>query len=144
VPARAENGAARVATRGGARLELVADPCHLGTARAFADIAAGWLGLDERERYDLTFAVNEAVTNAIEHGRPSPDGKILMQVAEEDGALVVVVEDHGTFRPKAPSVDPFPERGRGLAFMAAVVDEVDVRHGDSGTVVRLCKRRAPA
>ena len=54
--------------------------------------------------------------------------------------LVFEVEDHGTFVPRAPAVDPFPERGRGLAFMAAVVDEVDVRRGAGGTVVRLCKR----
>ena len=55
--------------------------------------------------------------------------------------LVFEVEDHGTFVPSAPAVDPFPERGRGLAFMAAVVDEFDVRRGAGGTVVRLCKRR---
>lgn len=125
-------------------LELVADPSHLGAARRFAEGAATRFGLDERERYEFTFAVNEAVSNAIEHGSPSPAGTIRMQVAEEGGALVFEVEDHGTFTAKPPSPDPFPERGRGLAFMAAVVDEVDVRHGDSGTIVRLCKRRAAA
>jgi anti-sigma regulatory factor (Ser/Thr protein kinase) len=135
-------GLAAPATRSAARLELVADPSQLGEARRFADGAAARFGLEERERYEFTFAVNEAVSNAIEHGHPSPEGTIRMEVAEEDGALVFEVEDHGTFRPKAPTVDPFPERGRGLAFMAAVVDEVDVRHGTSGTVVRLCKRRA--
>jgi hypothetical protein len=60
----------------------------------------------------------------------------------EDGMLVFEVEDHGAFAPSAPAVDPFPERGRVLAFMAAVVDEIDFRRGAGGTVVRLCKRRA--
>jgi anti-sigma regulatory factor (Ser/Thr protein kinase) len=124
------------------RLELVADPSQLATARRFADGAAARFGLEERGRYEFTFAVNEAVSNAIEHGVPSPKGTIRMAVAEEDGTLVFEVEDHGTFAPKPPTLDSFPERGRGLAFMAAVVDEVDVRHGASGTVVRLCKRRA--
>lgn len=50
----------------------------------------------------------------------------------------------GTFAPCPPEVDRLPERGRGLAFMAPTVDEVDVRRGPRGTVVRLCKRRAAA
>jgi serine/threonine-protein kinase RsbW len=144
LPVCADTRAAPAPPRAPARLELVADPSQLGTARRFADGAAARFGLEERERYEFTFAVNEAVSNAIEHGNPSPGGTIRMQVAEEDDALVFEVEDHGTFKPRAPSIDPFPERGRGLAFMAAVVDEVDVRRGSSGTVVRLCKRRAAA
>lgn len=126
------------------RLELRAEPSELATARRFAEGAAARFGLAERERYEFTFAVNEAVSNAIEHGRPSPEGTIRMQVVARNGELVCEVEDHGTFTPRPPTVDPFPERGRGLAFMAAVVDEVDVRHGTTGTVVRLCKRRAAA
>jgi anti-sigma regulatory factor (Ser/Thr protein kinase) len=63
-------------------------------------------------------------------------------VAAEDGALVFEVEDRGTFVAAPPPSDPFSERGRGLAFMAATVDELDVRSGADGTVVRLCKRRA--
>jgi serine/threonine-protein kinase RsbW len=126
------------------RLRLRAVASELRTARRFADDAAARFGMEEQERYDFTFAVNEAVSNAIEHGRPSPGGTIDMHIVEEDGALVFEVEDHGSFVPKAAPVDPLPERGRGLAFMAAAVDEVDVRRGRSGTVVRLCKRRAAA
>ena len=88
--------------------------------------------------------MNEAVSNAIEHGRPSPDGKIHLHVASEHGALVFEVEDHGTFAPDPPAIDQLHERGRGLAFMAATMDEVDVRRRLNGTVVRLCKRRAAA
>ena len=126
------------------QLELKADPGQLATARRFVDAAAARFGLGERERYEFTFAVNEAVSNAIEHGRPSPEGRIRLHVAEEDGALVFEVADHGTFAPGPPAVDSLAERGRGLAFMAATMDEVDVRRSDSGTVVRLYKRRAAA
>jgi serine/threonine-protein kinase RsbW len=124
------------------QLELRAVPAELATARRFADDAAERFGLEERERYEFTFAVNEAVSNAIEHGGPSPDGTIRIHVAQEDESLVFEVEDHGTFITKPQKVDPLPERGRGLAFMAATVNEVDVRAGDAGTLVRLCKRRA--
>jgi serine/threonine-protein kinase RsbW len=126
------------------QLELRADPGELATARRFVDAAAARFGLEEQARYEFTFAVNEAVSNAIEHGDPSPDGTISMHVGEEDGALVFEVEDHGTFAPDPPAIDPLHERGRGLAFMAATMDEVDVRRGANGTVVRLCKRRAAA
>jgi anti-sigma regulatory factor (Ser/Thr protein kinase) len=123
-------------------LDLRADPSELRTARRFAEVAAASFGLEDQERFDFTFAVNEAVSNAIEHGRCSPEGTIRMRVAEEAETLVFCVEDYGTFAPKATAVDTFPERGRGLAFMAAVVDEVDVRRGATGTLVRLCKRRS--
>ena len=126
------------------RLDLKADPGELATARRFADAAAARFGLGDQERYEFTFAVNEAVSNAIEHGHPSLDGTICIHVAAENGALVFEVEDHGTFAPGPPAIDTLPERGRGLAFMAATMDEVDVRRGTSGTVVRLCKRRAAA
>jgi serine/threonine-protein kinase RsbW len=126
------------------QLELRAEPSQLATARRFADAAAARFGLEERDRYEFTFAVNEAVSNAIEHGRPSPEGTIRMQVAAENGGLVFEVQDFGTFVPSRPGPDPFPERGRGLAFMAAVVDEVDVRRGEKGTLVRLYKRRDSA
>jgi anti-sigma regulatory factor (Ser/Thr protein kinase) len=123
------------------QLDLRADPSELSTARRFADAAAAGFGLADQDRFDFTFAVNEAVSNAIEHGRGSPEGTIRIHVAGAADVLVFRVEDYGTFAPKPPAVDAFPERGRGLAFMAAVVDEVDVRRGDGGTVVRLCKRR---
>jgi serine/threonine-protein kinase RsbW len=126
------------------QLHLKSDPAELATARRFAGAAAARFGLEERERWEFTFAVNEAVSNAIEHGRPLPDGTIRLHLAADDGALVFEVEDHGTFAPSPPEIDQVPERGRGLAFMAATVDEVDVRRGPSGTVVRLCKRRAAA
>jgi anti-sigma regulatory factor (Ser/Thr protein kinase) len=126
------------------QLELRADPGELAAARRFVDAAAARFGLEGDERYEFTFAVNEAVSNAIEHGRPSPDGKIRLHVAVEDAALVFEVEDHGTFAPGPPVIDQLHERGRGLAFMAATMDEVDVRRGSNGTVVRLCKRRAAA
>ena len=111
------------------------------TAREFAQSAADSFGLDDRQSYGFTFAVNEAVSNAIEHGCPSPRGTIRLQASEEDGGLAFYVEDQGTFVPKVADGEALPARGRGLAFMAVMVDEVDVRQEESGTVIRLFKRR---
>jgi anti-sigma regulatory factor (Ser/Thr protein kinase) len=126
-------------------VDVRADPSELIGVRRFAEEAAARFGLGEQERFDFTFAVNEAVSNAIEHGRSSPAGTIRVEVATEADALVFRVEDYGEFKPKAPMSEVvFAERGRGLAFMTAVVDEVDVRRGESGTLVQLCKRRSDA
>jgi anti-sigma regulatory factor (Ser/Thr protein kinase) len=125
----------------GRQLELRAASSELKTARRFARAAAGSFGLDEKESYDFTFAVNEAVSNAVEHGRPSSEGTLRLYVAEEDGGLAFYVEDHGTFVPRAFDLETLPARGRGLAFMTVMVDEVDVRQEETGTVIRLLKRR---
>jgi anti-sigma regulatory factor (Ser/Thr protein kinase) len=122
-------------------LWLLAHPSQLREARGFADEAASSFGFDEAERYAFTFAVNEAVSNAIEHGSPSPEGTIRLCVAEENGSLALYVQDYGTFAPDAPAVDALPHRGRGLAFMAAMVDEIDLRQDPGSTIVRLSKRR---
>ena len=121
-------------------LELHAEPSQLRSARRFADSAAARFGFGETDRCDFVFAVNEAVSNAIEHGRPSSRGTIRLQVGAEDGALVFSVADHGTFTLNSSALQAPLERGRGLGLMAAVVDEVDVRRGEGGTVVRLRKR----
>ena len=129
----------------GRAVDVRADPSELIGVRRLAEAAAIRFGLGEQERFDFTFAVNEAVSNAIEHGGSSPAGTIRVELDTQDDTVVFRVEDYGTFTPKAPGpADVFAERGRGLAFMAAVVDEVDLRRGENGTVVQLCKRRSRA
>jgi serine/threonine-protein kinase RsbW len=128
-------------TRVERELELLAAPSELRTARRFAATAAACYGLDEEESYAFTFAVNEAVSNAIEHGRPSSEGTIRLHVADEDGGLAFYVKDHGIFAPSVSQLEALPARGRGLAFMTVMVDQVDVRQEETGTVIRLFKRR---
>jgi anti-sigma regulatory factor (Ser/Thr protein kinase) len=122
-------------------LRLVAEPAQLSRARRLADDVGEAFGLDERQRYDFTFAVNEAVTNAIEHGAPSSDGTVRVWTAEEKGALVCYVEDFGTFNPPCHAMS---DRGRGLALIATMVDEMNVSSGEGRTLVRLSKQLARA
>jgi anti-sigma regulatory factor (Ser/Thr protein kinase) len=124
-------------------LWVSAEPAELAQTRRLADEAAASYGLREDDRFAFMFAVNEAVSNAIEHGSPSPDGTIQLRFAEEPEALVFCVRDYGRFAPKPLVRDETDTRGRGLAFMAAMVDRVDVCRGSTGTLVRLSKRREP-
>jgi anti-sigma regulatory factor (Ser/Thr protein kinase) len=86
---------------------------------------------------DVLLAVNEACTNAIEHGHDGDGGQIRVSAAIEDGELRIDIADRGRWRPPAGE-DPM--RGRGLPLMRALVRDVEVTPGRSGTVVVL---RAP-
>jgi anti-sigma regulatory factor (Ser/Thr protein kinase) len=121
-------------------LWLRPDASELRRARWLAETTAGEHGLAEDESFRLTFAVNEAVANAIEHGAASPDGYILVRVSCERDLLSFEVHDWGCFAPELGGAEALPERGRGLALMASMVDEVDVRPGADATVVRLSMR----
>ena len=130
-----------VGTRIERELELPADAGELKRARDFISEAAAEFGFDDGTRRDVVFAANEAVTNALQHGAPSPDGTIRIRVIEEDDALAVYVWDWGRFHARAPEFGPLAERGRGLDFIAAVVDEVEISADGDTTRIRLAKRR---
>lgn len=121
-------------------LWLRQDPRELSRARWLADTAASEHGLDADEQFRFTFAANEAVANAIEHGEASPDGHIVVRSSSADGDLTFEVHDWGTFAPHLSEADELPDRGRGLALMATMVDEVDVAPTGDSTVVRLVMR----
>lgn len=118
---------------------IPADLSRLPQVRAFAQDAAGAYGFAERETFQIKSALNEAASNAIEHGSPA-GADVLIEVLEEAGALVFYVTDRGSFKPRVDARGQFPERGRGLQFLGQMMDDVDVRPGATGTVVRMAKR----
>jgi anti-sigma regulatory factor (Ser/Thr protein kinase) len=118
-------------------LWLPADPAELRTARRFADSAADDFGLGSAARFRFTLAVNEAVANAIEHGKPSAEGRVQLRISSYGNLITFEVRDWGSFSVSRPQQGKLQERGRGLAMMASLVDEVDLRLSDESTVVRL-------
>ena len=123
---------------------LVADAAELAETRRLAEEAAASHGLKEHERFAFAFAVNEAVSNAIEHGSPSPQGTIRLSFIEEGDSLTFCVQDYGEFTPQTTMYDQPTSRGRGLALMAALVEELGLCRGSTGTLVQLTKRRLPS
>jgi anti-sigma regulatory factor (Ser/Thr protein kinase) len=119
-----------------------ADLDRLKEARDFAARAAAEFGLGAEALYDVKLAVSEAVTNAIRHGSRSPDDSVRILATEESGALVFEVLDSGTFVPRVVRRGDLPEGGRGLEFMRVLMDEVDLRPGRQGTLLRMAKRRS--
>lgn len=119
-------------------------PAHLSRlleARQFVEEAAADFGFDEAAQQQIKLAANEAVANAIEHGSRAPEDEVALRAVEEEGALAIYVRDGGTFVPRMMHRGAMPERGRGLAFMDLLMDEVEVSPGARGTEIRLVKRR---
>jgi anti-sigma regulatory factor (Ser/Thr protein kinase) len=114
---------------------------ELPRARTFAGAAAARFGLGPTERYDFQLAANEAVSNAIEHGRACSDGTIHLWVSECPRRLTFGVRDAGRFIPKPSGGDPLRDRGRGFMLMSSLVDALALSRVDGHTHVELSKHR---
>lgn len=121
--------------------ELSADLWRVKEARDFADLCALDFGFSADERYQLKLSMSEAVTNAIQHGSSSEDDQIWLTAVAEGDSLVFYVRDTGRFIPRVRRSGELPQSGRGLEFMRRLMDEVDLRPGPDGTLVRFAKRR---
>jgi anti-sigma regulatory factor (Ser/Thr protein kinase) len=121
--------------------QLSADLGRVKEARDFADRAALDFGFTADERYQLKLSMSEAVTNAIQHGSSSEGDPIWLSAVAEGDALAFYVRDTGRFVPRVRRGGELPESGRGLEFMRRLMDEVDLRPGAEGTLVRFAKRR---
>jgi anti-sigma regulatory factor (Ser/Thr protein kinase) len=119
---------------------ICADLELLKEARDFAERAAADFGFDHGACYDVKLAMSEAVTNAIQHGSSSPSDPIRILVLAEGPSLVFEVLDTGRFVPRVIRRGELSESGRGLEFMRVLMDEVDLRPGKSGTLMRFIKR----
>ncbi|GAA4853054.1 hypothetical protein GCM10023201_52990 [Actinomycetospora corticicola] len=103
---------------------------------------AAWLGgdhLDGDAVDDVVSAASEALENCCDHAYGAAPGAGTMTLSAhrlpgDDDALEVDVVDDGRWR-SAPT-DP-GRRGRGLAMMRALVDDVTVEAGPGGTRIRL-------
>jgi anti-sigma regulatory factor (Ser/Thr protein kinase) len=123
-------------------LRLPARPTELKRARDCVAAAAADFGFARKTAYELVFAVNEAVTNAIKHGTPHEDGTIGLTIDADGDALVCSVQDAGPFvPPRTPREAATAEGGRGFAFMSALTDEFELLVKPAATIVRLRKLR---
>ena len=120
-------------------LEIDADPTRLSPLRRRIGAWCETCGMGQDARSDLQLTVGEAVTNAIEHayrGGPGPEGApgVALRLALcADGSVEVRVADRGRWRP--PPADP-GYRGRGIALIRELAEQLVVEPTAEGTVVR--------
>ena len=88
-------------------------------------------GLPENRVYDLLLAACEAATNAVEHAQDPAEPGVDVRVTVDDGAVEIVVRDHGQWRERTSSMD----RGRGSMLMSVFADIVATPSPTGTTVV---------
>jgi anti-sigma regulatory factor (Ser/Thr protein kinase) len=123
---------------------LMSDPVSLSVVR---ERFRRWLTVLRwplREVDDIVMAVNEAVSNAVEHTHPAAVGAEVRvaarQFAERDGGRRVLVAVAG-----GDYWSPEPEgfEGPGLLMIHACMDAVEVTREADGTTMLMTSARVP-
>jgi anti-sigma regulatory factor (Ser/Thr protein kinase) len=112
----------------------------LSAVRDFVMQRAAEAGLPRRDTEDLVLAANEIASNSVRHG----GGGGILRIWEDDGSVICEVDDRGRIdgplvgrvRPEATQ-----QSGYGVWLANQLCDLVQVRCFDTGSAVRLHKRR---
>lgn len=130
-------------------LEMPAHCKYLSVASGFIRSAASMAGFEEDGVEAIEIAAMEAVENVIDHAVVGRPGTVRLEIHQTRDSLVVDVKDRGVPWPKAvlngkigrEMPPPDSARGRGLAMMRALMDDVIPRQAPDGTkTLRLIKR----
>ncbi|WP_427151998.1 SpoIIE family protein phosphatase [Streptomyces sp. TRM70308] len=105
----------------------------------------GWLdrcGLPRQTVQNVLVAAGEACANAVEHGhRHAPGQTVRLRAEARVDELSVTVTDSGRWQPpRPPQPGGTAHRGRGLRLMRALMQQVTVTPGPTGTTVDMHTR----
>nr|WP_083903880.1 ATP-binding protein [Nocardia cerradoensis] len=137
-PRHPDNRAQKASTTSGQRsledlhIEFRARSEELQRVRTLLRAWLAGTNLGPDRAYDLLLAVNEACTNAVEHGHRG-DGRTVVLHATATHSIRITVSDSGTWR--TPRADEEVDRGRGLPMMNALMPGTRVVSGADGTTV---------
>jgi signal transduction histidine kinase/serine phosphatase RsbU (regulator of sigma subunit)/DNA-binding NarL/FixJ family response regulator len=133
-----------IAARSTGRAELVYAQTFPADTKALAGMRAHlrtWLdshSVQPEERDEIVLAVDEAVTNACEHGSDFDARKVVtLEATLTNGSLLACVSDSGQWRANAP--DSAATGGYGHRLMEALVDSFEIHSDRYGTSVTLGK-----
>lgn len=122
---------------------------NLARVADFVADAAKQTKLSQKQFDDVQMAVDEAVTNVMEHAYAGRnDGPISIRLRVDGKELSVEIRDQGEeFNPKKvkkPNIKgPLSERtigGLGIFFMKKLMDKVEFTHDRAGNVTRMTKK----
>jgi serine/threonine-protein kinase RsbW len=115
-------------------------PASTSELAGLRDRMRGWLeenGVSEEVERGVVLAVSEAAANAVEHGYGcNGTGLVSVTARHEQAGLEITVRDEGEWREPRRDTD----RGRGLAIIRAIVDEMSIGRTDGATVMRMRTR----
>ncbi len=132
------------------QLTVTSDVSNLGTVADFITQAAEAGGLDDKAAYKVQMAVDEAVTNVIEHAyNGNTEGRIYISCEIRGNEFIVEILDFGqpfnAEKVRQPRIKgPLSRRnigGLGIFFMKKLMDRVEFSSSvDTGNRVRMMKR----
>ena len=130
-------------------LTLEASLDDLATIREFIDSACGSYNIDSDIISDIRLAVDEAVTNVIEHGYGGSSGALEIRVDLQGSDIVIRIHDSAsTFNPlehndvclDSPLKKQKPG-GYGIFIIKKIMDEVDyIPTPERGNILQLVKK----
>ncbi len=127
------------------QLRIPPQPRYVRSARGALHAFGTYHHVAPPDLENLTFALGEALANAIEHAQTQSDIAVGFQI--DDSALVATVSDQGRGLPAAPPVAAemprdLTETGRGFAIIQRCTDFFDVRSAPGeGTVITMGRYR---
>lgn len=124
-------------------LQLPRDKLSVGVLRHLVSDVLREVGVLDEDRSDVELAVTEAAANVIEHSGAGDAYEVTVTIGPSLAELRVVDVGRGFdhILLSETVAGPDDERGRGLALMNALVDQVRfVSAPERGTVVHLIKR----
>lgn len=112
---------------------------------------AARLGFNEETVYHISYAVREAVVNAVVHGNLySANKRVHLVMQRLDRWLQVAVEDEGQGFEETGQADPLAEEnllsqsGRGILIIRAFMDEVMIGRAPGGGTRIIMRKSLPA
>ncbi|HKP20872.1 MAG TPA: SpoIIE family protein phosphatase [Thermoleophilaceae bacterium] len=115
--------------------EFPAEPESLAPIRSMLRRWLAHAGADDLEIAEITTALGEAATNAIEHAGTANGARFEVFGQREGSEVLIAVHDHGSWRTERDD-----DHGRGLDLMRTLMDTVAVQPGEQGTTVSLRRR----
>jgi anti-sigma regulatory factor (Ser/Thr protein kinase) len=120
-------------------LTIPNDPKRLGAVREFVERMVNSSPLDRSDCNKLVLAVDEAVTNIMEHGYgKGRDGSIEIEISYDAATFCILIRDEGRFF--NPELAPNPDvtdhlrhgkkKGLGIFLMRQIMDEIKYRYKD--------------
>lgn len=105
-------------------------------AKKLRNAVRAWLaraGINGGASTEITYAVNEAFVNAVEHPRDRATDQVDVEGVVSSSDVVVRVRDDGTWN---EDLDP-DRRHFGLGVVMALMDSIEIERGASGSIVTL-------
>lgn len=130
-------------------LDITSDMANLERVADFIADIARKSNLTQRQSDDVQMAVDEAVTNVMEHAyEGQTDGVIFIKCRVDAKEFFVEIRDTGKAfdvkKLKKPNTkSPLSERsigGLGVFFMKKLMDKVEFKHDQAGNITRMTKK----